>query len=73
MHVAAAVGTPLLALFGSTDPAVCGPRGAGPATVLYEKVSCSPCYLKECPVEGHPCLDRFTVDRVHATVLSMLR
>lgn len=72
MHLAAAVGTPLLALFGSTDPAVCGPRGAGPTRVLYEKVDCSPCYLKECPVAGHPCLDRFEVDRVHHELMTLL-
>src|SRR5262245_32039955 len=72
MHLAAAVGTPLLALFGSTDPAVCGPRGRAPTTVLYEKVDCSPCYLEECPVPGHPCLDRFSVDRVFDAAKAML-
>lgn len=72
MHLAAAVGTPLLALFGSTDPAVCGPRGTGPARVLYEKVQCSPCYLKECPVPGHPCLDQFEVGRVERELATLL-
>ena len=73
MHLAAAMGVPIVALFGSTDPHVCGPRGTGSATVVYEKVPCSPCYLKECPVEGHPCLDQFDVERVHALVRSHLR
>ena len=73
MHVAAAVGTPILALFGSTDPAGCGPMGRGKTTVLYEKVPCSPCYLRECPVEGHPCLDQFSVDRVHKEAVALLR
>jgi len=72
MHLAAAVGTPLLALFGSTDPVVCGPRGRAPTKVLYEKVECSPCYLEECPVPGHPCLDRFSVDRVFESAKAML-
>lgn len=72
LHVAAAVGTRVLALFGSTDPAVCGPRGNGPMQVLYERVACAPCYLKECPVAGHPCLDRFDVDRVEAVARAML-
>ena len=72
MHLAAAVGTPLLALFGSTDPVVCGPRGRAPTKVLYEKVECSPCYLEECPVPGHPCLDRFSVDRVFDATKAML-
>jgi heptosyltransferase-2 len=73
MHLAAAVGTPVLALFGSTDPAVCAPRGAGPVRVLYERVECSPCWLRECPVPGHPCLDRFEVERVAGEALAMLR
>ena len=72
MHLAAAVGTPILALFGSTDPAVCGPRGVGRAKVLYQKVDCAPCYLKECPVPGHPCLDQFHVERVHHEVMTLL-
>ena len=33
---------------------------------------CSPCYLEECPVPGHPCLDRFSVDRVYDTLKAML-
>jgi heptosyltransferase II len=72
MHLGAAVRTPILALFGSTDPAVCGPRGRGPIRVLYEKVDCSPCYLRECHVPGHPCLDRFAVDRVEACAIELL-
>jgi len=72
MHLGAAVRTPILALFGSTDPEVCGPRGRGAIRVLYEKVACSPCYLRECPVPGHPCLDRFGVDRVEAAAVALL-
>jgi heptosyltransferase-2 len=73
MHLAAAVGTPVLALFGSTDPAVCGPLGAGPVRVLYDRVTCSPCWRRVCPVEGHPCLDPMAVDRVHAEASALLR
>ena len=71
--VAAAMGVPVVALFGSTDPAVCGPRGTASTTVVYEKVECSPCYLKECPVKGHPCLDQFAPERVHEVVRRHLR
>jgi heptosyltransferase II len=72
MHLAAAIGTPVVALFGSTDPAVCGPRGHGPLRVLYERVECSPCWLRTCPVPGHPCLDRFAVERVLEDVRALL-
>jgi heptosyltransferase-2 len=73
MHLAAALGTPVAALFGSTDPAVCGPRGKGSVRVLYERVPCAPCWLRTCPVPGHPCLDRFSVDRVLGDVRALLR
>jgi lipopolysaccharide heptosyltransferase II len=43
MHIASAVGTPMVAIFGSTDPAVSGPYGSTPAKVLYKRLSCSPC------------------------------
>ena len=72
MHLAAAVGTPVLALFGSTDPAGCSPMGRAPSKVLYDRVECSPCDLKVCPVPGHPCLDQFEVDRVFAEALALL-
>jgi heptosyltransferase-2 len=73
LHLAAALGTPVVALFGATDPAVCGPRGHGPARVLYERVACSPCWLRECPVPGHPCLDGLSLERVLAEVRGLLR
>lgn len=72
LHLAAAVGTPVLALFGATDPAVCGPRGAGPVRVLYDRVPCAPCYLETCPVPGHPCLDGIDVARVLAEARALL-
>lgn len=44
MHLAAAAGTPIVALYGPTDPRVCGPVGRGRAPItITEPVSCSPC------------------------------
>ena len=44
MHVAAAVGTLVVALFGPTNPAICGPRGpAAEPVIMREAVHCSPC------------------------------
>jgi heptosyltransferase-2 len=71
MHLASAVGTPVVALFGATDPRISGPRG-GPSRVLYEKVPCSPCFLRHCPVPGHPCLAGLSVERVREAVLEAL-
>jgi len=62
MHVAAAVGIPTVAIFGSTSPAWTRPFGLG-HEVIYKAVECSPCYQKTCPI-GYICLNRITVDEV---------
>ncbi len=72
MHVAAAVGAPVLALFGASDPVVSAPIGPGPRHVIYEPEPCSPCFLRTCPVEGHPCLSKIGVARVLREVRKML-
>jgi heptosyltransferase-2 len=66
MHLAAAVGTPVVALFGPTDPGRTGPTGAA-AEVLDRYVFCSPCFLKECPY-GHECMREIEVEDVAAAV-----
>lgn len=68
MHLAAALGVPVVALFGASDPVVSSPLGPGPSTVLYEPEPCSPCFLRECPVAGHPCLARISVARALAVL-----
>jgi len=60
MHLAAAVGTPVVAFFGPTDPGRTAPVGA-PSRVLDRYVFCSPCFLDECPYE-HQCMTEITVD-----------
>lgn len=47
MHIAAAVGTPVVALFGPTDPRRTGPYGKG-HTVLKKDLFCSPCFSRRC-------------------------
>ena len=47
MHIAAAVGTPVVALFGPTDPEKTGPYGEG-HVVLSNPVECRPCFRREC-------------------------
>jgi len=62
MHVAAAAGLPVIGIFGSTDP-----EGTAPVTrqftLIRESVSCSPCFLRRCPVD-HRCMTRISVDSV---------
>ena len=68
MHLAGAVGTPIIAIFGSTSAELTGPLGA-PVTVIREPVECSPCYQRHCPIDFR-CMNRITVERVTAAVLS---
>ncbi len=71
MHVAAAVGTPLVAIFGPTDPTTTGPVSRR-ATLLRRPVFCSPCLLRECPID-HRCMRGISVAEVHEAVRAHLR
>jgi heptosyltransferase-2 len=71
MHVAAAVGTPTVALFGSTSPTWTRPFGEG-HEVIYKQAECSPCFQKTCPI-GYICLSRIAVDEVFGAALKSLK
>jgi heptosyltransferase II len=62
MHIASALGVPTVAIFGATDDAGTGPTGPR-ARVVREKVECSPCLLRECPID-HRCMTRVSAARV---------
>ena len=66
MHVAAAVGTPVVALFGSTPPLTTGPWGEG-HVVVKKDVPCSPCWKRICPTD-HRCMELITVDEVEEAI-----
>ena len=71
MHIASAVGVPTVAVFGATDDSTTGP--AGPiARVVREPVECSPCLLRECPID-HRCMTRVTAARVAEVAHGLLR
>jgi heptosyltransferase II len=69
MHVAAALKTPLVALFGSTSDIRTGPYGGG--TVIHKNVPCSPCYKRSCPRDFR-CMTSISVDEVFAAVQKTL-
>jgi heptosyltransferase-2 len=71
MHMAAAVGTPVVALFGSTPPLVTGPWGEG-HSIVHRNVACSPCWKRTCPTD-HRCMELITVDEVEKAVERHLR
>ena len=71
MHVAAAVGLPVVAIFGPTDP-----YGTAPITpqcsVMQEKPYCSPCFLRRCPID-HRCMTNVQPEAVEAAARGWLR
>lgn len=75
LHVATAVGTPVVALFGSTDPAETGPWGCDRGSlgiVLYDALACAPC-RKSPSCEGRfDCLRALVPERVFDAVAALL-
>src|SRR5258708_6518090 len=69
MHIAAALGVPLTAMFGPTDERVTA--AAGDADVITRDVFCRPCMLRECPID-HRCMKRIEVDAVLQSITSHL-
>jgi lipopolysaccharide heptosyltransferase II len=70
MHFAAAVGTPVIAIFGSTEPSLTGPLGSG-HEVVRETVECSPCFRRECPIDLR-CMKAVSVDAVEKALRRVL-
>ena len=70
MHLAAAVGTPVVALFGATNEFETAPltRHGRRAAVLSHPVWCRPCMLRECPID-HRCMKRIAPERVYDALL----
>jgi len=62
MHIAAALGVPVFAVFGPTDPALTGPYGKGMRVVLREKADCAPCRNRDCP--DMKCMRAITPERL---------
>ncbi len=63
-HLAAACGTPTLALYGATDPGGSSPWGPRSLTLRLDGIPCAPCFKPHCSVAGHPCLAGLDPDRV---------
>ena len=70
MHLAALLGVPVVAIFGSTEPRLTAPLGNG-HTILRHHVECSPCFLRDCPIDFR-CMKAISADEVAAAVQSML-
>ncbi|MBZ0156366.1 MAG: lipopolysaccharide heptosyltransferase I [Alphaproteobacteria bacterium] len=65
MHIAAALGIPVVALFGPTNPVRTGPYG-GNHLLITPDIPCAPCYKKKC--DAVRCMDAITVEQVYQTI-----
>lgn len=74
MHVAAALGTPVVVPFGSTSPELTGPGLPGDPRhrLLKSDAPCSPCFLRECPIDFR-CMNGISVERVVEAVVDVLQ
>jgi heptosyltransferase-2 len=82
MQLAAAVGVPVVAIFGSTNQKETAPgwpgtgdQGSGIGgrhAIVTTDAPCRPCMLRECPIENHPCMTGIDVGRVREEVLARL-
>ena len=71
MHIASAVGTPVVALFGPSSPREWGPRG-GPVEVLYKDLDCRSCFHPTCTRGEQNCMRLITVHEVFAAAQRLL-
>jgi heptosyltransferase II len=74
MHIAAALGTPVVVPFGSTSPELTGPLSGSELRhqIIKSDAPCSPCFLRECPIDFR-CMKGISNERVAAAVLQAIR
>ena len=70
MHLATLLGVPVVAVFGSTEPRLTGPLGTS-HQIIRHQVECSPCFLRECPIDFR-CMKAISVEEVVAAVSTQL-
>jgi lipopolysaccharide heptosyltransferase II len=71
MHLANAIGVPVVGIFGPTDPAVTGPFEP-PAAVVKKEVPCWPCYYRKCPYD-HRCMIRIDAEDAYKAAEALWR
>lgn len=72
MHIAYAVGTPVVAIFGSTDPDLTGPPAGNINLALKFSLSCGPCFERTCRNKDLRCMDAITADDVYQGIKNIM-
>jgi len=67
-HIAPAVGTKTLVIFGPTDPKTTKPIGS---EIVRKELDCAPCMLRECPID-HPCMNEISAEQVFETAQKLM-
>jgi heptosyltransferase-1 len=70
MHIAAALGTPVISLWGATEPRRTGPFGFGDLAIRGQ-APCVPCYQKTCPI-GRICMQSITTAQIAKKIAAAL-
>ena len=70
MHIAAFTGTPVVALFGPTEPEKVGPYGQGHKVITLEDLDCLGCRKRQC--SDRKCLEKLSTNPVYTAILSQL-
>ncbi len=71
MHMAVALGIPVLAIYGPTDPLRTGPYGLR-NRIARTSLDCQPCFSRTCEKDGIPCMSGVTAEKVFGMALEML-
>lgn len=72
MHIADALGVPVVAVFGSTDASLTGPLGKE-SVVISKGVKCSPCFERVCRFGHYMCLNSITPDEVYSSARALVK
>ncbi|MGI8495764.1 MAG: lipopolysaccharide heptosyltransferase II [Pyrinomonadaceae bacterium] len=67
-HIAAALGTKTIAIFGPTNPLTTSPLNA---EIIRKNVECSPCMLRDCPID-HRCMTQISAEEIFQKILSII-
>jgi len=74
MHVAAALDRPIVGIYGSSSPEYTPPlTQSDKRVIIYQNMSCSPCFKKVCPLKHLKCLEDISVDSVRQSITRLIQ